>query len=96
MVNCEYDTREKTDVIQVDIVKTIIQNSGGSRISPRRGRQLPRGRQHTILTKFPKKCMKLKEFGPPWGGASLAPPLDPPLQNGIKRNKYKKNKKFNS
>ena len=24
MVNCEYDTREKTDVIQVDIVKTFI------------------------------------------------------------------------
>ena len=24
MVNCEYDTREKTDVIQVDFIKTII------------------------------------------------------------------------
>ena len=23
-----------------------------------------RGRQHTILPKFPKNCMKLKEFGP--------------------------------
>ena len=41
-------------------------NSGGSRISPRRGRQLPmgRGRQHTILPNFLKNCMKLKEFGP--------------------------------
>ena len=43
--------------------------SGGSRISPRRGRQLPGGRQHTILPIFPKNCMKLKEFGPS-GGAS--------------------------
>ena len=42
--------------------------SGGSRISPRRGCQLPRGRQHTILPKFPKNCMKLKEFGPSGGG----------------------------
>ena len=37
----------------------------GSRISPRRGCQLPGGgRQHTILPNFPKNCMKLKEFGP--------------------------------
>ena len=41
--------------------------SGGSRISPR-GHQLPGGRQHTILPKFPKNCMKLKEFGPRGGG----------------------------
>ena len=27
------------------------------------GRQLPGGRQHTILPTFPKNCMKLKEFG---------------------------------
>ena len=56
--------------------------SGGSRISPRRGRQLPRGgRQHTILPNFPKNCMKLKEFGPPGGGAR--PKfyyVDPPLK----------------
>ena len=37
------------------------------------------GRQHTILPNFPKNCMKLKEFGPRGGRASLAPPLDPPL-----------------
>ena len=24
--------------------------------------------------------MKMKEFGPPGGGASLVPPLDPPMQ----------------
>ena len=58
---------------------TIMITSGGSRFSPRRGRQLPKGegRQHTILPYFPKNCMKLKEFWP--RGASLAPPLDPPL-----------------
>ena len=38
------------------------------------------GRQHTILPNFPKNCMKLKEFGPPGGRMSLAPPLDPPLE----------------
>ena len=29
------------------------------------------GRQHTILPKFPKNCMKLKEFGPPGGGGRV-------------------------
>ena len=47
-------------------------NSGGSRISPRRGCQLPGGgRQHMILPKFLQNCMKLKEFRP--RGASLTP-----------------------
>ena len=45
--------------------------SGGSRISPRRGRQLSGGgRQHSILPNFPENCMKLREFGPAGGGAS--------------------------
>ena len=44
--------------------------SGGSRISPRKGRQLS-----AILPKFPKNCVKLKEFDslgftPRGGGAS--------------------------
>ena len=51
--------------------------SGGSRISPRRGRQLPGGRQHTILPNFPKNCMKLKEFGP--RGRPKFYYVDPPL-----------------
>ena len=44
-------------------------HSGGSRISPRRGRQFPGdgGRQHMILPKFPENCMKLKEFEPGGG-----------------------------
>ena len=28
---------------------------------------------------FCRKCMKMKEFGPPGEGAFLAPPLDPPM-----------------
>ena len=48
---------------------------GGGANSPWGG-----GRQHTILSNFPKNCMKLNEFGPGGGHASLAPPLDPPLQ----------------
>ena len=56
--------------------------SGGSRISPRLGAPTPPGgRQHTILPKIPKNCMKLKEFGP--GGGGAARPkfyyVDPPL-----------------
>ena len=47
-----------------------ISSSGGSRISPRKGRQLSGGCQHTIFPNFPKNCMKWKEFGPPGGRAS--------------------------
>ena len=39
--------------------------SGGSRISPRRGCQLPGGYQNMILPNFLKNCIKLKEFGRP-------------------------------
>ena len=56
-----------------DVHDKISMNSGGSRISLRWGRQLSRGRHHTILPNFPKICMKLKELGP-GGSASLAPP----------------------
>ena len=47
--------------------------SGGSRIFPGGGRQLPK-----VLLFFnfvPGNCMKMKEFGLPGGRASLAPPL---------------------
>ena len=42
---------------------------------PEEGAPTPRGggRQHTILSKFPKNCMKLKEFGPPGGRVPCAP-----------------------
>ena len=32
-----------------------------------------------IFQFFAENCMKMKEFGPPGGRASLAPPLDPPM-----------------
>ena len=48
--------------------------SGGSRISPRRGRQLPGGHQHTNLSNFLKNDMELKEFGP-HGGVHPSRPL---------------------
>ena len=37
------------------------------------------GRQHTILPKFPKNCMKLKEFGPRGGARPKFYYVDPPL-----------------
>ena len=78
------DHQSATITILILLIE-LIQYSGGSRISLRRGRQLPRGgRQHTILPNFPKNCMKLKEFGPPGGGAR--PKfyyVDPPLQYKI-------------
>ena len=60
-----------------DFTTNIFEISGGSKISPG-GRQLPSGRQHTILPNLPENFMKWKGFGRP-GGAPLAPPLNPPL-----------------
>ena len=37
-----------------------------------------------ILPKFPKNCMKLKEFGPPVVARVPHAPLDPPLSNRSK------------
>ena len=48
-------------------------SSDGLRISPRWGHQ------HTILSNFPKNCMKLKEFGSPGEGRIPRTPLDLPL-----------------
>ena len=55
--------------------------SGGSRISPRRGRQLPRGAPTYDFAKFFRKLHEIERIRTPGGGgrASLAPPLDPPL-----------------
>ena len=53
--------------------------SGGSRISLRRGRQLPGGAPTYDFAKFPKNCMKLKEFGPPRGG--VRPQRPPALRS---------------
>ena len=53
--------------------------SGGSRIFPRVGRQLPK--VLLFFNFFAENCMKMKEFRPPGGGARVpgAPPLDPPM-----------------
>ena len=53
---------------------------GGSRTSPRRGRQsLEGGRLPNILIKFSENPMKLKKFWSVGGRMPGAPPLNPPL-----------------
>ena len=56
------------------------QISGGSRISPRRGRQLPRGAPTYDFAKFSQKLHEIERIWPPGRRTSLAPPLDPPLE----------------
>ena len=55
--------------------------SGGSRISPRRGLQFPRGGTNIRFCQiFPKTAWNWKNLGPPGGGARpLHPTLDPPM-----------------
>ena len=40
----------------------------------------PTPKSAIIFQFFAENCMKMKEFGPPGGRASLAPPLDPPMR----------------
>ena len=59
--------------------------SGGSRISPRRGRQLSRGAPTYDFAKFPQKLHEIERIWPPRGGAR--PKfyyVDPPLAINIK------------
>ena len=60
--------------------------SGGSRISPRRGRQLSGGgRQHTIFAKFSQKLHEIERIWTPRGG--MRPKfyyVDPPLPCNIR------------
>ena len=56
----------------------VCQNQWWNQDFPEVGAPTLQGRQHTILPKFPKNCMKLKEFEP--GGARPRAPLDPPLE----------------
>ena len=59
-------------------------SSGGSRIFPRGGRQLPK--IAIIFHIFAENCMKMKEFGPRGGGARpWRPPLDPPMIRNLFR-----------
>ena len=58
------------------VLRTVkIHVSGGSRISPRLGVPTLSGGfcQHTILSNFPKNCMKLEEFGSPGGARPSRP-----------------------
>ena len=58
------------------------ESSGGSRISPRRGRQLPRGDANIrICQNFPTLHEIEIIWAPRWGRASLASPLDPLLES---------------
>ena len=69
---------------QIELVYSPLDDSGGSRFSPRWGRQ------HTILPNFPKNCMKLNQFGPP--GERAYPKfyyVDPPLDEALLRFKQK-------
>ena len=51
------------------MVNCVAPYSGGSRISPRCGRQLSRGeRQHTILPNFPKKLHEIEQNWTPGEG----------------------------
>ena len=51
--------------------------SGGSRIFPGGA---PTPKSAIIFQFFAENCMKMKEFGPPGGGARpWCPPLDPPM-----------------
>ena len=53
--------------------------NGGSKIFPRLGANSQGGRQHKILTNFPKNCMKLKEFERGRGAHPKFYHVDPPL-----------------
>ena len=44
-----------------------------------------------IFQIFAKNCMKMKEFGPREGGASLAPPLDPPMIKYLRKEHHIQN-----
>ena len=55
--------------------------SGGSRISPRRGRQLPRGAPTHNFAKFSQKLHEIERIWTPVGCTSLVPALDSPLTN---------------
>ena len=53
--------------------------SGGSRISPRRGANSPRGAPTYDFAKISQKLHEIERIWTPREGASLVPPLDPPL-----------------
>ena len=72
---------------ELEFIKSSIdtRSSGRSRISPRRGRQLPRGGANIRFWQiFPKNAWNWKNLGP-GGGCPSCPPLDPPLRSVVFR-----------
>ena len=67
--------------LTIHLLMRVTISSGGSRISPRRGCQLPKGGANIrFCQNFPKTAWNRKNLDPQVGGrASPAPPLDPPL-----------------
>ena len=60
---------------------SMVQISGGSRVcQPLILKQKP-----IIWPGFVENCLKMKEIGPRRGSASLAVPLDPPMQIALQR-----------
>ena len=57
-VKCEH-----SDLVSLPVADPGFPRGGGA--------NSPGGCQHTILPNFLKNCMKLKEFGPPGGGACV-------------------------
>ena len=67
--------KQDTQGCFADIIALV---SGGSSIFPRAGAPTPK--IAIIFHIFAENCMKMKEFGPPGGGARpWRPPLDPPM-----------------
>ena len=80
---------QKYDGLQCSIL-----NSGRSRISPRRGRQLPGEAPTYDFTKISQKLHEIERIWTSGGeeGVSLAPPLDPCLLKKTMISKGKKGK----
>ena len=66
---------------EIDIIHTVIKNSGGSRI-PQSGASTPEeGAKSILIGKiFDENCMRMKEIGPTGGRADVPSTLlDPPM-----------------
>ena len=69
--------------------ESLLEISGGSRISPRRGSTPQRRGAPTYdFAKFSQKLHEIERIWTPRGHASLAPPLDPPLFKLSEKDKH--------
>ena len=83
-VQCNLTTNEETDGLHtysevsdffVEINSNLYEYSGRSRISPRRGRQLPRGAPTYDFAKFSQKLHEIERIWAPWRGRVPRTPL---------------------